>query len=87
VARHDETRVSVASLAEPGEERAAAATYLLPMLCAVVVHVIQCEKLDVVLTAADAARDSFAVMKQRRQSILAKARLAMLVVTDLAPRV
>jgi hypothetical protein len=53
----------------------------------IVLDVVQCEKLEVPLTTADAPDVAAAVMCERREPVVAIASLSMLRVADLAPGV
>lgn len=88
MARDDKRLVSVVGAAQPRVERSAAkGTELAPVCRAVVVDVIERKEFDPGLAAADTSRLTTAVMAQRRESVLAKAFLAMRRVALLAPRV
>jgi hypothetical protein len=87
VARHGQILVSVARFAEPTIDRASGFPDLTPVRCTIVFDVVQCEKLEVPLTAADAPDVAAAVMCECRESVVAIASLSVLGVADLAPGV
>ena len=79
--------VSVSRLPEPTVNRVADLPDLTSMLGAIVFYVVEAKKFDVPLTTTGATNIAAAVVRECRQTVLAKARLAVFGVADLAPGV
>jgi hypothetical protein len=87
MASDDQTVVSVTRLTQPGVELTSAKDPdLAPMVRAVIVHVVQAQKLETSFTTARAGGIATAVVQQCCHAVSAKSRSAVLVITRPAPR-